>query len=148
MNINNKELINILLWADIKANSLVNMLSAAWILSKRHGKMLYTKAYINEVKKVDKDLWYLLSLLKKVNKTTQKEIKNLIVVIKNNIDSYHKEFTISASTKNNSITEYLNDKFKDSKVETKVQEDLGINISWEWWYFKKDLDLDLQKLLW
>lgn len=148
MNLNNKKLIEILLSWGVSANIMVDMLSSIWLLTKRHGKILYTQKYIDSVSKVDNNLWHLLLILKKTNKMTQKDIKHLIELIKSSTDNYKKEFIISTNIENKTINEHLKSKFNDSQIETKLQDNLWIKISWEWWYFKKDLDLDLQKLLW
>ena len=72
MNINNKRLVEFLLWSGMDPNSLVDLLWILSVLIKRHWKMVYTKKYINEISKVDHNLWSIISVLYKVDKVTQK----------------------------------------------------------------------------
>ncbi len=147
MNIKNMNLIEILLSSGIQTNSLVDMFWIIWKLTKRHGKILYTKKYIDEISIVDKSLSNLIFLLNEVNKTEYKDIIKLISIIKSTQDSYKPEFMIHAPKEYKEIKEYLQKKFKDSKIHSKIVDNIWIKIHWEWRYYKKSLDSDLERIL-
>ena len=147
MNLKNKALIEILLSSGIQANALVDMFWIVGKLSKRHWRMLYTKSYIDEISVVDKNLANILSLLSKVKKTTHKDIITLIKMIKSTQDSYKSEFLINAPEEYKEIIEHLKDEFKDSQVQSDIVDNVWIKINWEWRYYKRSLDSDLEKIL-
>ena len=147
MNIKNKELIEILLSSGIEANALVDMFWIIGKLSKRHWRMLYTKRYIDEISVVDKSLANIINLLDKVNKTTHKDTINLIKIIKSTQDSYKSEFMIKAPEEYKEIIEHLKGEFKDSQIQSDIVDNVWIKINWEWRYYKRSLDSDLERIL-
>jgi hypothetical protein len=147
MNIKNTKLIEILLWSGVKANFLAYSFWIIGKLIKKYGKIIYTTQYTSEILKIDKNLWNLIFILSTVNKIEYKDTKNLIYIIKSNIDNYQKEFVINSSVENKEIISYLHQKFKDSNIENEHIESLWLKISGEWRYYKKDLDSDLNKIL-
>lgn len=149
MKITNTHLIDILLWFGIQANLLVDSFSIIWKLIKRHGKMLYTEKYIKEILISDKNIWELLSILKKTDKIKYQDTKNLINMIKTKSSNYKLEFSVNSNSNdhNDEIKSKLNKQFKDSNINTDVIDDIWINVSGEWRYYKKNLDADLDKIL-
>jgi len=149
MKTTNTELINILLWSWIQPNILVDGFLIVGKLTKRHGKMLYTDKYIKEISEVDPNISNLVSILKHTNKTEHQDIKNLIRMIKSSSDKYKPEFNISSDSKdhNEKLKEYIDTKFQSSKINTNAWDKIWVSISWEWRYYKKDLDSDLEKIL-
>jgi hypothetical protein len=149
MKITNTHLIDILLWSGIQANLLVDSFSIIWKLIKRHGKMLYTEKYIKEILISDKNIWELLSILKKTDKIKYQDTKNLINMIKTKSSNYKLEFSVNSNSNdhNDEIKSKLNKQFKDSNINTDVIDDIWINVSGEWRYYKKNLDADLDKIL-
>jgi len=155
MKTTNKELINILLWAWIKPNLLVNSFAIVWKLIKKHGRTLFADKYISEISDVDQNIWSLIAILKSTNKVKYQDTKVLLKLTKSLADDYNKEFNIiSDSTQHNeTVKSHLDTKFQNSKINTQIASNesdcdhLGVRISWEWRYFKKDLDSDLEKLL-
>jgi hypothetical protein len=91
---------------------------------KKHGRVLYTKRYIDEISIVDKDLASIITLLHSVNKTTNKNIVNFIHIIKNTQDSYRPEFIIDAPLEYKEIKEYLKKKFKDSEISSDIVDNI------------------------
>lgn len=150
MKITNTHLIDILLWSGIQANLLVDNLFVIWKLIKQHGKMIYTERYINEILVADKTIWELVTVLKKSDKTKYQDIKNLINMIKSKAEDYKLEFSINSDSKyhNDIVTSHLKKEFKDSNMNTNIVDNIWINVSGEWRYYKKDLDSDLDKILW
>jgi len=149
MKITNTHLIGILLWSGIQANLLVDSLFVIWKLIKQNGKMLYTDKYIKEISTANKDIWELILILKKTGKTSYQDTKNLINMIKTKSSNYKLEFSVNSNSKdhNDEIKSKLNKQFKDSNINTDVIDDIWINVSGEWRYYKKNLDADLDKIL-
>jgi len=150
MKIKNTELVNTLLWAWVNPNLLVDGFLVVWKLIKRHGKVLFTDKYINEISNINKDISSIISILKSVNKITYQNTKDIVSLIKKMADNYKMEFIISSDSKehNKKLENHLDDKFKDLQTHKDILQKLWVSVSWEWRYFKKDLDSDLEKLLW
>lgn len=149
MKTNNTDLINILLWSWITPNLLVDSFVVIWKLAKQHGKMLYTDKYIKEVSVVAQNIWTILSVLKYTDKLVYGDIKKLIKTTKLISKDYKTEFTISSDSQdhNDKLKEYINTKFDNSKINTAVLDKVWVKISWEWRYYKRDLDSDLERIL-
>jgi len=111
--------------------------------------MLYTEKYIKEILISDKNIWELLSILKKTDKIKYQDTKNLINMIKTKSSNYKLEFSVNSNSNdhNDEIKSKLNKQFKDSNINTDVIDDIWINVSGEWRYYKKNLDADLDKIL-
>jgi len=149
MKTTNTNLINILLWAWIKPNMLVDSFSIIAKLIKKHGKMLFTEKYIQEISQVASNLWNLISILKAVHKIDYKDMKSLILMTKRLADNYSPEFQISSDSNdhNQKLKDYINTKFQESNINTNVLDKIWVSVSWEWRYYKRDLDSDLEKIL-
>jgi hypothetical protein len=145
----NTDLIWILLWSGISVNRLVDYLFIVWKLIKKHGKLLYTEKYIKEVSDIDQNIWNLIFILKKTNKISYFDIKNLIYTLKQNSYDYNSEFIVKSDSKdhNDKIISHLNTKFKNSDINSDIIDHIWIDVSGEWRYYKKDLDWDLNKIL-
>jgi len=128
---------------------LVDSFSIIAKLIKKHGKMLFTEKYIQEISQVASNLWNLISILKVVHKVDYKDMKSLILVTKRLADNYNPELQISSDSKdhNQKLKDYINTKFQESNINTNVLDKIWVSISWEWRYYKKDLDSDLGKIL-
>lgn len=149
MKTTNTKLINILLWAWIKPNLLVHNFLILWKLIKKYGKMLFTQKYIKEISNIDQGLWNLILILKATGNVWYQDTKNLVVLVKRLAKNYCLEFEIESDSKehNDDFKKYINTKFQNSQINTKVLEKIWVSISWEWRYYKKDLDSDLGKIL-
>lgn len=150
MKITNTELVKVILWSWVQPNMLASGFVIVWKLIKRHGKMLFADSYIQEILSIDKNIGSIISILKSVNKTEYNDIKKLIQITKNLAPDYKIEFQVGSDSQNNNdkIAKYIGDKFNKSTVDTKLLDSIWVSISGEGRYFKKDLDSDLQKILW
>lgn len=149
MKTNNTDLISILLWSWIAPNLLVDSLFVIWRLIKKHGKMLYTDKYITEISVIAQNIWTIITVLKYTGKTSYEDIKKLIKMTKSISKGYKPEFTINSDSQNHNdkLKTYISTKFKNSKINTAVLDNIWIKISGEWRYYKRDLNSDLEKLL-
>lgn len=149
MKITNNTLIEILLWSWINPNQLIDYLFIVWKLFKKFWKVLYTSRYVDEISNIDKNIWNLISILKKSNKIGYGDIKNLVSIIKTKSKEYCPEFSINSSSTDHSddIQKYINSKFDNPKIHVKLMDAVWLDISWDSWYYKKTLDSDLEKIL-
>jgi len=150
MKTTNTELIDAILWSWIQANDLVNKFVVISKLIKKHGRMLFTETYIKEISIVDQNIWNMLSILKALDKTWYQNIKSLIKVTKSLSKDYKPEFTVSSDSQshNDILKGHISTKFDSSTTNTDVVDRLWVSISGEGRYFKKDIDSDLDKILW
>ncbi|HRX63897.1 MAG TPA: hypothetical protein P5060_02210 [Candidatus Absconditabacterales bacterium] len=149
MKIANTELINILLGSGLKSNLLVDSLSIVLRLIKKYGSAIFSKNYIAEISKVDSTVSNVLQILKSSKKTGYQDIKGLIQSTKSLAKDYKPEFQVSGDSKEHGdkLKDFLDQKFQNAKIHTNAQDKTGIHISGEGWYYKKDLDSDLKKIL-
>ena len=112
--------------------------------------MLYTKKYIEKVSTVDKNVWAILFILKNIGKVSYEEIKSLIKITKMVSKEYKPEFVIRSDSQihRNKLSEYIRAKFDNCEVTTGTLGKVWVSISWEWRYYRRNLDSDLKKLLW
>jgi len=145
----NTELINILLWSWLKSNLLVDSLSIVLRLIKKYWSAIFSKNYIAEISKVDSTVSNVLQILKSSKKTWYQDIKWLIQSTKSLAKDYKPEFQVSWDSKEHwdKLKDFLDQKFQNAKIHTNAQDKTWIHISWEGWYYKKDLDSDLKKIL-
>lgn len=149
MKTNNTKLIKYMLSLWAKSNDLIDLLFVVSKLVKKYGRILYNQNYINEISKKDENISNLLLILKITNNIEYKSLKNLTQLIKRYSDDYVPQFKISSDSRshNDLLKKYINSQFGESEISLDLKEKIWIYISWEWWYYKKDLHSDIEKLL-
>ncbi len=150
MKFTSNKLIEIILSSWIDPNKLVDLLFLVSKLIKKYGKMLFNQKYIKEISSINKDLWDIINILNIVDKKSYNDVKFIIILIKKVAENYFLKFSINSdsSEHNKLIENYIKNKFTKSKVELDTKWKLWISVSWEWRYYRKDLDSDLKKILW
>jgi len=143
-------LIDTFLQTGISPNDLLVHFESILLLRKKYGKQLYTSRIVKSIEQAEPTTYAIIQILSHYNKHSSIAIKYLISYIKKNIKTYVENFTIIAPTKKQTetITQYLHNKFPNSSINTQDTIDLGITIAGEWWHYKRNLDQDIQKLLW
>ncbi len=138
----------LLYWTD--PNKLVDLLFLISKLIKKYGKMLFTQKYTKELGMIDKDLWYTIKILSVTKKTNYDDVKRLIALIKKTSPDYFLSFSVNSDSDehNKLIEKHIKDKFKKSDIKLENSSNFWLDVSWEWRYYKKSLDSDLQKILW
>lgn len=149
MKLTNTNLIGILLWSGINPNQLIDLFFVVSKLNKRFWRLLFSSKYIDEIYNIDKTVWDIIVILKKTNKIQYQDVKNLISIVKNNAKDYSPEFNINSTSGINisGLEKHINLKFKDSKINHKSIDEIWVSINWEWWYYKKTLNSDIEKIL-
>ncbi len=149
MKLTNTNLIEILLWSWINPNQLIDLFFVISKLNKKFWKLLFSSKYIDEISNIDKTVWDIILILKKTNKIQYQDTKNLINIVKSKAQDYSPEFTIQSSSDVDisDFKKHITSRFKNSKINLKSTDEIWVSVSWEWWYYKKTLNSDIEKML-
>jgi len=150
MRITNKALSQIFLDWWIAVNDLILYLEASMKLLKKYKKKLILSDILSVIKDVDKNLYSIVIILQYYEELDISSIKNIIKEIKQESKDYVPTFTINIieQSQKYNIEDLLNKKFPKCSVKKNQNLDVWAFIHWEWWYYKRNIDQDLQKLLW
>ncbi|MDD3262561.1 MAG: hypothetical protein PHR61_01835 [Candidatus Absconditabacteria bacterium] len=149
MRISNQALTKTFLEADIASNDLVLYFDILIKLLKKHKKRLLDSNILEIIKANDETLYTFIILLKHHNKLDISSIKSISTEIKKQSKDYIPTFTVNIikNPKENDIVEKLKSKFQNCEIKKQDGFELGAYISGEGWYYKRNIDQDLQKLL-
>jgi len=118
-------------------------------LLKKFGKRLNTSSFYDLLKK-NVDIYYVWSFLKSINKLNLKDLKEIIDSLKGRF-GLDKVFYVKINDDDNkisSIAKIIKEKFGDDVVIQKDKYDkIGLFVKWLGYYYKRDLNSDLNKLL-
>lgn len=150
MSLSPSVLIDTLLNADIKPNDLIMYFDVIILLIKKHWKKIYTSAMMKTIQKGDNNVYVLLQILVHYKKQTIADINYLSKCIKSQSKDYMPSFTVSIPKEKyqTSIEKNIKKNFPTSQIHTTSNIDLWVSISWEWRHYKRNLDQDIQKILW
>ncbi len=124
----------------INLNVLKTLLALYW-------KLVYNENFLKFLHSINPDLEQLAKFLYKIWKRSNKDIKSLIVLIKQEYPNYKKSFIIKSSNSvKKDILEKLKNKFWDIEVD-EIEVDNWVFVKWEWYFYKRFIDLDIDKLL-
>lgn len=149
MHITNTVFVPYLLDTKIPSNELVQYLEMILKLNKKYGKKLYVSEVITNLKELDIHLHDILLLLWHFQKNKTTTIKTLIRMIKTLARDYKDVFSVNGDSDvhKEKLTAYLENNFDKSLINQNNKSTSWIAIKGEWWYYKRDLDQDLRKLL-
>lgn len=150
MRINNQTLVQTFLNTTIKTNDLIVYFDIIIKLIKKYKKKLIIPDVLVIIKSVDDNLYTLLMILDHYDKLSISSVKTIISEIKTQSKEYVPTFTVNIieHSQKHDIEKLLTDKFPKCTVKKNQNIDLWAYIHWEWWYYKRNIDQDLQKLLW
>lgn len=150
MSLSPSVLVDTLLDADIKPNDLIMYFDVIILLIKKHWKKIYTPAMMQVIQQADNNIYMLLQLLVHYKQQTIADINYLSKRIKSTSKDYMPSFTISIPKEQyqKNIEENIKKNFPTSQIHATSNIDLGVSISWEWRHYKRNLDQDIQKILW
>jgi len=104
---------------------------------------------LDTIKKASSTVYEVLLILKKANKDTALNIKNIIKNMKEVAPDYKPEFTIKSDSldHNHKLEVHIKHTFEESNIinDHPTQED--VKISGEWRYYKRWFEQDVKKLL-
>lgn len=150
MSLSPSVLLDTLLDANIKPNDLIMYFDVIILLIKKHWKKLYTPVMMKAIQEADTNVSMLLQLLVHYKKGTIADIRYLSKRIKTESKDYMPSFTVSIPKEQyqKSIEENIKKNFPTSQIHATSNIDLWVSISWEWRHYKRNLDQDIQKILW
>lgn len=135
--------------SDIPANDIINYLEIISLLRKKYGKKIYQQYMIDIIQKVEPWIASLIRLLVIHNATENNDIKQLCRTIKYHNKKYISQFEVFIPKDKylDPIQKKLQKKFPQSTIYKQTNIDMGVEIRWEWRYYKRNLDQDIEKLL-
>jgi len=149
MYVTDKQFAAILLDSGIEENSLVNAVITANKLLKRYWQSIYSKAYSELVENISPETAAVLYAAKEVDKNSSDKLRHIAKLLKSMASNYQPTFTIqSPSEVTEKLETYLQNKVKDSHIDTEEIQTNMINIQGEWSYYKRSVDKDVRTLLW
>ncbi len=150
MSINNHTLTSSFLELNIPVNDLMDHFSIIIKLLKRHWKNISAQYVIDSIKNSDENTYQILMFLIRNNKAKITSIKAIGNLIKKQSENYIPSFELNTieTTDSHDIKEKIKDKFNQCNINTKQNKVFWIFVNWEGWYYKRDIEQDLQKLLW
>ena len=131
-----------------EVEDLIYYLEAIVFLLKKFGKRLNTSSFYDMLKN-NADTFYVWSFLKSINKLNLKDLKEIIDSLKGRF-GLDKIFyvKINDDDKISSVAKIIKEKFGDDVTIQKDKYDkIGLFVKWLGYYYKRDLNSDLNKLL-
>ncbi len=149
MRIGNQSIAKIFIESDITSNDLVAYFDVLIKLFKKYKKKILNTNILEIINTQDNKLYTIIKLLEHYNKLDISSIKNISTEIKKQSSDYTPTFTVNIikHPKKDDVVNRLQSKFPKCGVNQQDWFELGAYISGEWWYYKRNIDQDLQKLL-
>lgn len=146
--ISNTKFLDIILQTGISVNELDWYFSVILKLSTNYGLIIFSNDYLSIISQQNKTVSDLLILLKKIWYVNYKQIKQLHNIIVRHSD-YKPSFVLELDDKRfeKDIETHLSDKFWKIDFIHKEYKWEWLKINWWDWYFKKDIDQDIDKIL-
>lgn len=138
-----------LLELGLPSNDLVLYFQIISKLIKKYWKRIFSTSVLDCIREADVNTYVLLQILHKHKKFKLSDIKSLVKDTKENKD-YLPSFEINMieTSQKYNIQEKLQIKFPKSYIKTNKNLDLWILVKWEGRYYKRNIDQDLEKILW
>ena len=134
---------------DTPTNELIAHFQVLAKLLKKYGKRLFSPTMLEVIKKSDVAVHGLLCLLVLYKKSNLLAINNTIKELKKRPD-YVPNFDIYIieDSSKQAIQDKITSKFPGSVLNLHQNINLWIEINWEGWHYKRNIDQDLQRILW
>lgn len=89
----------------------------------------------------------IVTILSKTNTLIVKKIKDLISLIEKDSE-YQVQLEVAVEGEDfDTAVQYIQETLPESMIIKKDTQDAEISISWNWWYYKKSFEKDVEKLL-
>lgn len=136
-----------LVWFNV--DDVFALLETSRLLFKKFWKRVKSKEILDIIAKVDSDLAKFIQLLDEVWKLNSKDLLSIQTILKSKSKDYTKSFQVSTSWKTDisKVESFLQKEFKKVNISKKELKSKWLELSWEWFYYKRSLDWDLNKLL-
>ncbi len=148
--ISNEDFVNKFFWEALKDKHLIRYLLVVVSLVKIYGhKLNISWEYLQIISKKHSDIAGLYTLLHTLDKTNIKDLNDIIKICKKIYVQYRKEFSITADSSSQKIlTEYIHKNFPNADITIDNSVALWIDIKWEWYRYHRNIDNDLDTILW
>lgn len=136
-----------LVWFNV--DDVFALLETSRLLFKKFWKRIKSKEVFDIIAKIDSDLAKFIQLLDEVWKLNSKDLLSIQTILKSKSKDYTKNFQVSTSWKTDvsKVETFLQKEFKKVNISKKELKSKWLELSWEWFYYKRSLDWDLNKLL-
>lgn len=119
-------------------------------LSKKYWKKLLSETFLVKIQNVDQDLAWFIRILKMWGKMDSRKISDVQRIIKDKSWDYTKNFeieSVSPQLIESTITQKLKSISWNVWVLTISSKNIWLKVKWEWMYYNRSLENDLEKLL-
>jgi len=116
---------------------------------KKYGKRCFDLSpHLESLQKYSPETYTIIVVLKKLNKLETKDINQIITLLKKKYSDIKKEFVIKTGKENwIKIWTFVTDTFKNVDLDYQDSSKIGIDVKWEGYRYKRDLERDLNLLL-
>lgn len=131
-------------------DELINYFNIIKLLIKKYWLKVVSQEFISKISIVDTKLVDFIKLLDLVWKLNLKTINEITRLIKNKRIDYTKTFVLKWQSVNNlesKVDNIIKSKLNKSQVSVVDSNSLWLEVNWEWMYYKRNIDDDLNKLL-
>lgn len=116
---------------------------------KKYGKRsLDISTYLESLKKHSSETYQIVMLLKSLDKLEIRNINQIIILLKKRYAESKKEFAVTTEKNiQKQVGSFVTDTFKNVDLDYQDSSKVGIDVKWEGYRYKRDLDRDLNLLL-
>lgn len=134
---------------DQDLQALLETFDVIWVLFKKYWKKLLLTNIFSAIEKIDANVAWFIKLLNNLWKLNSQDLNSLTKLLKSKCTTYTHEFTLKSWSNKvyNEVNNYVSNKFENFEINLSHADDVGIAFSWEWFYYKRSLDNDLDKLV-
>lgn len=149
MFISNETLVNQYFAPNIKDKDFLRYFMLVKQMIKKYGKRcLDIPTYLEALKKHSPASYEIVILLKSMNKLELKHINQITLLLKKKYADTKKEFAITTDKNiQKQLWSFVMDTFKNVDLDYQDSSKVGIDVKWEGYRYKRDLDRDLNLLL-
>lgn len=149
MFISNETLVSQYLDAYIKGKDFLRSFMLIKQMLKKYGKRSFDiPVYLESLKKHSPETYEIVMLLKSLNKLEIKHINQITGLLKKKYSESKKEFLVmTEKNTQHKVWSFVSDAFKNVEIDYQDSSTVWIDVKWEWYRYKRDLDRDLNLLL-
>lgn len=151
MRLDNTAIVHTLLESKIPTNDLVVYFDSIIKILKKYGKNIQSTTFAGIIKDVDPTLTKMIEMLVMTNKCTIADVKALTKLLKQTAKDYKQVFAVELTDNahhGKAIEEKLATKFAQAHISKSEAANLWAYVHGEGRYYKRDIDQDIQKMLW
>ncbi len=148
MYLSTKQFTKALLTAHEDPNQIISALEFLYTMRRRLWRKMETDTYMNEIKKEYPTAYNVWSACMIYGKKKAVQIKQLLRTAKELSNDYTKQFVINTWSEDiESLTKKISKTFDKVAVSTQQNDTPELSIQGEWYYYRRSVDKDVDKLL-